>query len=87
MKKNFTTVWREKMKTKIIELLSNKLGVDESKILETSHIVDVLGADSLDAVEIVMDVENEFDVTITDEEANKIETVKDIIDIVASKAN
>jgi|TARA_R100000081_G_C4662395_1_gene88284 acyl carrier protein len=75
------------MKTKIIELLSNKLGVDEEKILETSHIVDDLGADSLDAIELVMDVEKEFDITIADEEADKIETVQDIIDVVASKAN
>ena len=87
MKRNFTTVWREKMKTKIIELLSNKLGVDEEKILETSHIVDDLGADSLDAIELVMDVEKVFDITIADEEADKIETVQDIIDVVASKAN
>ena len=87
MKRNFTTVWREKMKTKIIEPLSNKLGVDEEKILETSHIVDDLGADSLDAIELVMDVEKEFDITIADEEADKIETVQDIIDVVASKAN
>ncbi len=87
MKKNFTTVWREKMKTKIIELLSSKFGVDEEKILETSHIVDDLGADSLDAIELVMDIEKEFDISIADEEANKIETVQDIIDVVASKAN
>jgi acyl carrier protein len=65
----------EKVKT----IVHDKLGVDESKITETASFVNDLGADSLDVVEFVMEVEKEFNITIPDEEATKLATVGDAV--------
>ena len=54
---------------KVRKIVADKLGVQESKVEETSAFVNDLGADSLDVVEFVMEVEKEFDITIPDEEA------------------
>ncbi|MEO1497599.1 MAG: acyl carrier protein [Planctomycetota bacterium] len=60
---------------RVIEIVSEQLGVDKEKISpETSFVTD-LGADSLDTVELVMELEEEFDVTIPDDAAEKIQTV------------
>lgn len=64
---------------KIKEIVAEQLGVDESEITEASSFVDDLGADSLDTVELVMALEEEFGVEIPDEDAEKISTVKDAI--------
>ncbi|MBD5400994.1 acyl carrier protein [bacterium] len=65
----------EKVKTIVVE----KLGVDEAKVVESAKFINDLGADSLDVVEFVMEVEKEFDITIPDEEATKLETVGDAV--------
>lgn len=64
---------------KVKEIVAEQLGVDESEITEASSFVDDLGADSLDTVELVMALEEEFGIEIPDEDAEKISTVKDAI--------
>ena len=64
---------------KVKKLVVEKLGVDESKVTEKAAFVNDLGADSLDVVEFVMAVEQEFDITIPDEEAAKLATVGDAV--------
>lgn len=62
---------------KVIQVISEQLGVDVDEIQPEMNIVDDLGADSLDVVEVVMALEEEFNVEIPDEEAAKIKTVGD----------
>ena len=65
---------------KVKNIILDQINVPEDKITLDANFVDDLGADSLDAVELIMAVEDEFDVQIPDEEANKMATVKDIVD-------
>jgi acyl carrier protein len=64
---------------KIKAIVAEQLGVDEAEITEEASFVDDLGADSLDTVELVMALEEEFGIEIPDEDAEKIGTVKDAI--------
>jgi len=64
---------------RIKKIIVDRLGVDESKITENSSFVDDLGADSLDIVELIMAFEEEFDIEISDEDAEKMKTVGDAI--------
>ncbi len=64
---------------KVKKIVSEKLGAQEDKVTETADFVNDLGADSLDVVEFVMEVEKEFDITIPDEEATKLKTVGDAV--------
>ena len=61
------------------KIVADKLGVPEEKVTETSAFVNDLGADSLDVVEFVMEVEKEFDITIPDEAAAKLVKVGDAV--------
>ncbi|MBR2377190.1 MAG: acyl carrier protein [Clostridia bacterium] len=67
---------------KIKELLVEKLGISGDKITLESEIVKDLGADSLDLVEMLLSMEENFGITISDEETENIKTVKDIVDII-----
>lgn len=67
---------------RVIKIVIEQLGVDESKVKLESSFVEDLGADSLDTVELVMALEEEFDTEIPDEEAEKITTVQLAIDYV-----
>ncbi|MGC8492827.1 MAG: acyl carrier protein [Syntrophobacteraceae bacterium] len=71
---------------KIINIIANQLGVDKEMVIPNANIVDDLGADSLDVVELVMALEEAFDTEIPDEEAEKIRTVQDIFDYMEKKA-
>jgi acyl carrier protein len=71
---------------RVKKVLVEQLDVSEDEVTESASIVDDLGADSLDVVEIIMGLEEEFDVEIPDEDAEKITTVKQIIDYVEEKA-
>ena len=62
----------------IKKIIAEQLGVDESEITPESHFIDDLGADSLDTVELVMALEEEFGIEIPDEDAEKIQTVGDV---------
>ena len=68
---------------KMIDIIEEQLSVDRDKVVSGASFVDDLGADSLDLVELIMAMEEEFDVEIPDEEAEKISTVQNAIDYVA----
>ncbi len=67
------------IKAKVTEIIVDKLGVEESDVNLEASFTNDLGADSLDTVEMIMEFEKEFDVTIPDEDAEKIATVGDAI--------
>ena len=70
---------------KVKKLISNQLNVAESKITEDSKLIEDLGADSLDTVELLMAFEEEFGISIPDEEAMNMKTIKDIVNLIDSK--
>ena len=71
---------------RVRKVVSEKLGVDEGKITESSSIVDDLGADSLDQVELVMAFEEEFDCEIPDDIAEKIITIGDAVSHISAQS-
>ena len=68
-------------------IIVDQLGVSEADVSATAHFVDDLGADSLDTVELVMKFEEDFDIEIPDEDAEKIQTVQDAIDYINAHQN
>jgi acyl carrier protein len=70
---------------KVIDIITEQLSVDKDKVVSSASFVDDLGADSLDLVELIMAMEEAFDIEIPDEVAEKIATVQDAVDHV--KAN
>lgn len=68
---------------RVKKIVVEHLGIDESKVTESASLIDDLGADSLDAVELVMAFEEEFGVEIPDDAADKIVTVQDAIDYIS----
>jgi acyl carrier protein len=73
------------VEAKIKEAIVEKLGVEESKVTPTASFVNDLGADSLDTVELIMELENKFNIQIPDEDQDKIGTVGDAISYVKAK--
>jgi acyl carrier protein len=71
---------------KIKKIISEQLGVEEDDVVPEAKFVDDLGADSLDTVELVMALEEEFEIEIPDEEAEKIQTVGAAIDFIKERA-
>ena len=67
---------------KVKQIIVEQLGVDESEVTPTASFIDDLGADSLDTVELVMELEEGFGMEIPDEDAEKITTVKDAINYI-----
>lgn len=65
--------------TRVTSIITDKLGVEESQVVPEASFTNDLGADSLDTVELIMELEKEFDLSIPDEEAEKIVTVGDAI--------
>ena len=70
---------------RVKDLVIKQLGVDAGKVYNDSSFIDDLGADSLDTVELVMAFEEEFDLEISDEEAQKMRTVQDVINYLRDK--
>jgi acyl carrier protein len=70
---------------KIIDIIVDKLGVERSEVTPEAVFVDDLGADSLDLVELIMAMEEEFGMEIADEEAEKLRTVQDVISFVTAR--
>ena len=73
------------LEERIKNLVVTQLGVDAGKVTNSSSFIDDLGADSLDTVELVMAFEEEFDMEIADEDAQKMRTVQDVIDFLKDK--
>jgi acyl carrier protein len=71
---------------KVQEIVVEHLGVEASQVKEAASFIEDLGADSLDTVELVMAFEEEFDIEIPDEDAEKILTVKDAISYIQEKS-
>jgi len=65
----------ESIKDKVVNLVAERMGVEPDQITEETHFVNDLQSDSLDMAELVIDLEEAFDLSISDEEAQKIETV------------
>ncbi len=68
---------------KVVEIICEQMGADRSEVTRDTSFINDLNADSLDTVELVMEFEDEFDMSIPDEEAEKIQTVGAAIDYVA----
>lgn len=71
---------------KVKEIIVDQLGVDEADVTMEASFIDDLGADSLDIVELIMALEEEFDLEIPDEEAEKISTVGDAVNYISANA-
>jgi len=71
---------------KVIDIIVDKLGVERSEVTPEAVFVDDLGADSLDLVELIMAMEEEFGFEIADEEAEKLRTVQDVINFISARA-
>lgn len=71
--------------TKVTEIIVDKLGVDAAEVVPAASFTNDLGADSLDTVELIMEFEKDFDISIPDEDAEKITTVGDAISYIESK--
>ena len=71
--------------TRIKEIIIDKLGIEESKITDEARFIEDLGADSLDTVELIMQFEEEFDIEISDEDAEKLNTVGSSVRYITQK--
>ena len=71
---------------RVRNIICDQLAVEQEKITPTASFVDDLGADSLDIVELVMTMEEEFDLDIPDEDAEKMKTVGDVVSYISSKS-
>ncbi len=74
-----------KDKERIRELIADKLGFDTVEVLPETKLIDDLGMDSLDRVELMVELEREFDISLTDEEIEIIETVQQCFDLIGTK--
>lgn len=73
--------------SKVVEIIVDKLNVDAADVVPAASFTNDLGADSLDTVELIMEFENSFSITIPDEDAEKIGTVGDAITYIEAKLN
>lgn len=69
-------------KERIAKVISEELRIDKDKIVPEANVFDDLNFDSLDSVQVILEIEKEFDIETTDEEIDSIQTVQDIIDLV-----
>lgn len=77
----------QEIEDKVFTIVSEQMGVDKAEISRETSFVNDLNADSLDTVELVMEFEDEFEMSIPDEEAEKIKTVGQAIDYIAEHLN
>ena len=73
---------RQKIESKVNDILVDKLGVEPDMVKNDAKFEDDLGGDSLDCVELIIEFEHEFGISISDERADKCETVKDMYDMI-----
>ena len=74
------------IENKVVDIISEQMGADKTEIVRETSFINDLNADSLDTVELVMEFEDEFDMSIPDEEAEKIQTVGAAIDYIVNVA-
>jgi len=74
----------QEIQNKVVDIISEQMGVDKAEITRDTSFINDLNADSLDTVELVMEFEDEFDTSIPDEEAEKIQTVGAAIDYIVN---
>jgi acyl carrier protein len=67
---------------RVKQIIADQLSIDEDQVVPEASFIDDLGADSLDIVELIMAFEEEFDMEIPDEDAEKIKTVQDVLDYI-----
>ena len=77
---------QEEIFEKIKGIIVEQLGVTDTAVTMEASFIDDLGADSLDTVQLIMELESEFDIEIPDEESTKIKTVQDAIDFIKANA-
>lgn len=82
-----TVADRDEVMAKVHEILVERLDIAEADITETAHLRDDLKADSLDLVELIMDLEESFGVKISDEDAQSINTVGEAVDLIVARAD
>ena len=75
------------VKSKVVSIIVDKLGVEESEVNNEASFTNDLGADSLDTVELIMEFEKEFNIAIPDDQAENIQTVGDAIAYIEENAN
>ena len=73
------------LKKKVVDIIVKKLGVEESQVTDTANFTKDLGADSLDTVELIMELENEFNISIEESESGSIQTVADVVKFIEAK--
>ena len=76
---------RQKVRDKVVQIVCDNLGVSREQVKDETSFQEDIGADSLDIVELVMELEEEFEITIPDEEAEKIKTVGEAINYIVEK--
>ena len=75
----------DEIESKVVQLIAEQLGVDEAECTENAFILDDLGADSLDLVELVISLEEAFSIEIPDDDAEKIRTVGDAVQYIEKR--
>ncbi|MCL4125181.1 UNVERIFIED_CONTAM: hypothetical protein GTU68_052982 [Idotea baltica] len=73
------------IKEKVVQIIVNKLGLDEEQVTPEAHIINDLGADSIETVELIMEFEDKFGIEIPDDDGEKIATVGDAISYLEEK--
>ena len=77
----------EEIETKVVEIVSEQMSVNKAEVKRETSFVNDLNADSLDTVELVMELEDEFDMNIPDDEAEKLQTVGQAIDYIQANVS
>ena len=70
--------------TKVVSIITDKLGVEESQVVPEASFTNDLGADSLDTVELIMELEKEFGISVPEDQADKLQTVADVENYIAA---
>ena len=78
---------RKEILDQVVKIVADELNVDISEVSESSRFIEDLGADSLDQVELIMKLEESFDMEVPESDAEKMQTVKDVVDYVEEKTN
>lgn len=80
-------ITKEEIKVRVNKVLIDVIGVDEDELTDEANLCDDLGADSLDHVEVIMEIEKEFSITIPDEDAEGLKTVGSIVAFVEERVS